>query len=43
MFLLGSYAALHEDVLIDVDTMQAINERFDYATQIESFKFSDAA
>ena len=41
MFLLGSYAAMHEDVLVDRDTMQAIDERFDYSTRIDSFNDDD--
>lgn len=41
MFLLGSYAAMHEDILIDLDTMQAIDERFDDFTEINSFNDDD--
>lgn len=40
MFLLGSYAAIHEDILVDGDTRQAIEERFDFS-EIESFNDDD--
>lgn len=40
MFLLGGYAGLHEVILIDCDTMMAIDERFNYET-ITSFSDDD--